>query len=1224
MKTNLKDNLLSQSAAQSINRLLCPPKGSAPWRMLALVMLTFILLVGDIPRALASTTSVTPSDLAAMRAALQVSGPAAQQAYLKASNTHDNDMFGWSVAVSGDTAVIGAPQEMGSGTGVNPPSNHAANHAGAAYVFVRINGAWTFQAYLKASNANAEDSFGWSVAISRDTIVVGAPEEDGSGVGVNPPNNDSAIRAGAAYVFVRNFGVWSQQAYLKASNTGASDRFGHAVAISGNTIVVGAYGEDSAAAGVNGNQADNSASGAGAAYVFVRNAATWSMQAYLKASNPGAGDAFGKTVSIAGDTVVIGAADEDGSGTGVNPATNEASTDAGAAYVFVRSAGAWSQQAYLKASNTARLDAFGTSVGVSGDTIVVGAIGEDSNAIGVNGDQNNNSDVGRGAAYVFTRSGTTWSQNAYLKPSNNTAGENFGHAVAISGDLIVVGAPKEDSGGRGIDTSGALDFSYGDSGAAYVFIRRGGIWSQRSFLKSSNSDANDQFAYSVAASRDTVLAGAIGEQGGATGVNGDETDNSLNTNLESGPGAAYVFANFGIDSTPKLALEQPVGTTVASGSTVSFGRVSVGGNGTLTFNLTNTSNTSLTGVAVTKGGSGAADFSIVASPGATLLPGSSTSFVVRFAPTSAVFSMAGLQIISNDADEDPIDITITGSGVTGAAQITSPANGSTLTSTSLELEWNTGEGVSQCCLWIGTKPSGYDLYAGNEGMNRSRTVEVPAGGGKVYVTLWSIIGRAYCSNQYVFTTMAAEKADLIGLTSGTLLTDGTLALNWTSGAGVSACVVWIGSAPGGYDLGATYTGTEHSRNFSVPQDGGPVYVTLWSLINGAYQSNSYWFHTAEPASGSRPARLISPDNSTELTDASLYLSWEEGTGVTSYALWVGSKPDGYDLFAGSMGTATSKSITVPGDGRRIYVTLHSLIDGAYQSNSYFFTAPTLPDRGAAQIIQPANGSTLTSTSLPLMWEAAPGATQYALWVGSAPMGYNLYAGNEGMNLNKTVTVPADGSPVYCTLWSLINGIYLPSSTWFTSANTGAGSKRSKITFPANGSALTGAQTTFTWGGGSGVTTCALWLGSSPGGYDLLAANVTVSGSRAITLPNDGRKIYATLHSLIGGTYRSNSWVFIAADVGSPKAEMTSPSNTSTLAGSTVTFSWNPGSAATSYALWVGRQPGGYDLYAGTEGTRTTKMLTNLPTDGSPIYVTLYSLINGVYQSTEYIYQSANP
>ncbi|MGB8342190.1 MAG: FG-GAP repeat protein [Chthoniobacterales bacterium] len=476
--------------------------------------------------------------------------PIAQQAYLKASNTDAGDLFGTSVAVSGDTVVVGAPGEASNATGVNgDQSNNSALGAGAAYVFVRNGTTWTQQAYLKASNTDPGDTFGISVAISGDTVVVGAYLEASNATGVNGDQTDNhAGLAGAAYVFVRNGTTWTQQAYLKASNTDAGDEFGISVAVSGDTVAIGAFFESSNATGVNGDQADNSAGLAGAAYVFVRNGTTWTQQAYLKASNTDPSDVFGFSVAVSGDTVVVGAENEDSNATGINgDQTNNSEANAGAAYVFVRNGTTWTQQAYLKASNTDASDLFGFSVAVSGDTVVIGTPFESSNATGVNGDQANNSAIFAGAAYVFVRNGTTWSQQAYLKASNTDPHDSFGVSVAVSSDTVVVGAKNEGSNATGINGDEA-DNSLARPGAAYVFVRSGVTWSQQAYVKASNTEEEDAFGGSVAASGDTVVVGAIGEDSSATGVNGDQTDN---TAVDAG--ASYVFNGFGPGPTPTPA-----------------------------------------------------------------------------------------------------------------------------------------------------------------------------------------------------------------------------------------------------------------------------------------------------------------------------------------------------------------------------------------------------------------------------------------------------------------------------------------------------------------------------------------------------------------------------------------------------------------------------------------------------------------------------------------------
>jgi len=446
----------------------------------AIILLSLIAAFAANPGALAEPGRPQRLSPNAVQEGLSASDWASvrQQAYLKASNTGQSDQFAHAVAVSGDTVVVGAQYENSNATGVN--GNHSTNSApdsGAAYVFVRSGSTWVQQAYLKASNTGAGDRFGYAVAVSDDTVVVGAVLEASDATGVNGnQSNNNAIDSGAAYVFVRNGTNWSQQAYLKASNTGASDLFGDSLAVSGDTVVVSAFQEASNATGVNGNQSDNSAFGSGAAYVFVRTGTNWSQQAYLKASNTEAGDRF-FYVTVSGDTIVVGAHQEDSNATGVNGnQSDNSATNSGAAYVFVRNGTNWSQQAYLKAPNTGVDDRFGWAVSVSDDTVVVGAHFEDSNATGVNGNQSDNSATDSGAAYVFVRSGTNWSQQAYLKASNTGAGDEFGGgpgnspgtSVAVSGETVVIGASFEASNATGVNGDGSNNSAF-RSGAAYIF-----------------------------------------------------------------------------------------------------------------------------------------------------------------------------------------------------------------------------------------------------------------------------------------------------------------------------------------------------------------------------------------------------------------------------------------------------------------------------------------------------------------------------------------------------------------------------------------------------------------------------------------------------------------------------------------------------------------------------------------------------------------------------------
>ena len=494
-----------------------------------------------------------------------------QQVYLKASNADPDDQFSFRVALDGDTAVISALLE--SSADASNPDDNSLLASGAVYVFVRdVMGEWSEQAILKASNADANDFFGFSVAISGDTVVVGAPLEDSNSraINVGQERNDFADH-GAAYVFERDgAGVWTETTYLKPTNANLFSQFGFSVDIDGDTIAVGANLEDSGLDGVfNGDDAigigtDFDAFDSGSAYVFVRDGAgSWIQQAYLKAAISDAGDQFGGHVAVDGDTVVVGAGLERSNSrtiiNGPGADTDNSLNNVGAAYVFVRDgAGLWSQEAYIKAANADDDDRFGLWLDIDGDTLAVGALSDDSNAVGVfAGDgfpeAENNSAINSGAVYMFERDGAgVWTQDAYIKASNTGSVDQFGIGLALDGDLLVVGANSDDSAATGpnLDLPEQQDNSATEAGAAFVFQRDGlGVWSQRSYIKPSNTQQWDEFGARVAISSTTVLASSIGDDSSARGVfHGTapvEAENNDNADLKDGftgfTGAAFIF-----------------------------------------------------------------------------------------------------------------------------------------------------------------------------------------------------------------------------------------------------------------------------------------------------------------------------------------------------------------------------------------------------------------------------------------------------------------------------------------------------------------------------------------------------------------------------------------------------------------------------------------------------------------------------------------------------------
>jgi hypothetical protein len=470
----------------------------------------------------------------------------AQQQKLTASDGEPASSFGSSVAINGDTAVIGCHgDDIGSHLG-----------QGSAYVFTRVGVVWSQQQKLTSSDGQTADGFGDAVAVYGDAVLIGSISDDIGG----------DFTRGSAYVFRRTGASWAQHQKLLAPDGEASDAFGTAVALTGNGALIGASGvltNKGAAYVFPGSNAfpqqaevtpadgaaddflgvsvaisgDTAIVGApeddigvdadqGSVYVFVRSGAGWTQEQEINAADGEEGDLFGWSVSLSGDTALIGAFRDD----------IGATSNRGSAYVYTRSGSNWTQQAKLTASDGAAGDGFGFSTSVSGDTALVGAPYDD---------------LSRGAAYVFTRSGTSWSQQERLTGSDGVASDQFGYAVSLSGTTALVGAPSDDVG---------PDVN---QGSAYVFTRSGNHWSQQQKLTAGDGGPSDQFGQAVALNGDTALVGAPFDD--IAGV--------------SNRGSAYVFVRSGGDwsqqeklTTPDGAAEDQFGNAVSlSGDTAIIG-----------------------------------------------------------------------------------------------------------------------------------------------------------------------------------------------------------------------------------------------------------------------------------------------------------------------------------------------------------------------------------------------------------------------------------------------------------------------------------------------------------------------------------------------------------------------------------------------------------------------------------------------------------------------------
>jgi hypothetical protein len=358
----------------------------------------------------------------------EIEGPNVITGYVQkltaGSDAASQDNFGYSVAVSGDYAIVGMPYD----------DDNSASNSGSAYIFKHSGTSWSLQQKLTAgSDAASQDNFGWSVSISGKYAIIGSWRDD-----------DGGSNSGSAYIFVREGTSWSLQEKLTASDAAIDDEFGVSVSIDGDYALVGAFGDD------------DGGSYSGSAYIFKRNGTSWSQQKLTAGTDAAVDDEFGRNVSISGEYAIIGAY------------RNNSIT--GAAYIFKRGGTTWSKQ--QKLIGEAQSDRFGWSVAIDGDYAIVGAPQEDTGG------------TDAGAAYIFVRSGTNWTQQAKLTAGDIQTSDNFGYSVSISGDYAIVGAPYEDTGAS-------------DAGSVYVFKRSGTTWSEQTKITAGDAAQTDQFGFSL-------------------------------------------------------------------------------------------------------------------------------------------------------------------------------------------------------------------------------------------------------------------------------------------------------------------------------------------------------------------------------------------------------------------------------------------------------------------------------------------------------------------------------------------------------------------------------------------------------------------------------------------------------------------------------------------------------------------------------------------------------
>lgn len=455
---------------------------------------------------------------------------------------------------------------------------------------------------------------------------------------------------------------------------------------------------------------------------------------------------------------------------------------------------------------------------------------------------------------------------------------------------------------------------------------------------------------------------------------------------------------------------------------------------------------------------------------------------------------------------------------------------------------------------------------------------------------------------------------------------------WTAGIAVTERYLMVGTTRGGSELYAGYQGNLLSRYLdNIPLDGSTIFVRLMSYANGGWQVRDYSF--IAPVIGT-PSTIVSPAPGSTLGSSATF-QWTAGVNVSGRLLDVGSVISGNDINGGNQGASLSRLVTgIPQDGRKIYVRVTSLISNALFAVDYTYVAgvASTPPR-KSQLTSPSAGSLLAGASATFQWDAGVSVGERYLMVGSSAGASDIFGGYEGAALSATVTgIPTDGRTIYVTLSSWVNGAWQNSTATYTAAGAVPTPVMSNLTSPANGSVLAGSIVTFQWTAGVGVMERYFALGTSSGSSDIFGGYEGASLSQSVSgIPTDGRTIYSTLSSWIGGGWQTSTATFTAASSGGgpapsgPASEITSPVPGASLGapGSTsATFTWTAGTGVTERYLMVGTSPGGSQIYAAYQGAALSRTVSGIPCGTVTTYVRLMSYVGGSWVVNNYTYTSA--
>ena len=557
--------------------------------------------------------------------------------------------------------------------------------------------------------------------------------------------------------------------------------------------------------------------------------------------------------------------------------------------------------------------------------------------------------------------------------------------------------------------------------------------------------------------------------------------------------------------------------------------------------------------------------------------------------------------------------------------ITSHSNGQTVSSNSITLSGTASDsgrgnsGISS--VTVNSVSASGGTASGSGTANWSRTLTLNQGANNITVVARDNSSSQNSTTQSItlnYQPNAVSPAQITSPANGAILTSGTVTFNWGPSTGASSYYLYVGNSFRTYDIYSNYVSGGSSVVSGLPVDRRKLYVTMWSLIDGVWQPVDYTYNSCCVDTGGSPAQITSPANGTTFSSGTVTFNWSPSTGASNYYLYVGNGFRTYDIYSNYVSGGSSVVSGLPLDRRKLYVTMWSLINGVWQPVDYIFNSCCDTGGSPARITSPLNGATFTSGTVTFNWSPSTGASSYYLYVGNSFRAYDIYSNYVSGGVTTVSGLPTDARPLYVSMWSLINGVWQPVDYVYQAFG---GSGFAQITSPTNGGTFGSSTVTFNWSPSTGASNYYLYVGNGFRTYDIYS-NYVSGGSATVTgLPTDGRLLYVSMWSLIGGVWQPADYSY-RAFTGVAVAQITSPTNNSTLNSGTVTFNWSPSTGASSYYLYIGNNFQTYDLYSNyISGGVTT--LSGFPRDGRVLYVTMWSLINGVWQPVNYTYRACN-